>query len=172
MRGIIRYEVLIRHPRSFRNLVMVDEKKFPVFGMTFLLFLLSGCSVMMAASGTEEPDLYYVQDGNTREVVEGQLGQPIKSIPLANGEQEEHYEYYIGNKPSAGKAWGYFLTDVLTLGTAEIFTTPVEMASGQKFKIIVVYDAMDKVIKVGQPIQIDPDGSTTSVPFDSNCAGC
>ena len=42
------------------------------------------------------------------------------------------YEYEIGNKPSAGRAIGHGVMDILTLGLWEIIGTPIEGFQGEK----------------------------------------
>ena len=61
----------------------------------------------------------------------------------------EIYEYEIGNEPSAGRAIGHGVMDVLTLGIWEVVGTPVEGFQGEKKRLMLTYDEHDVVTKVG-----------------------
>ncbi len=126
-------------------------------GMGILAFglLSSGCSVGMALSGKKEPDLAYVQKGASRKEIEHQLGKPISSTILPDGGRENVYDYELGNKPSAGKAAGYFLADILTFGLNELISTPIEAAGRKQFQITVIYDKFDNAVSINQPVPTD-----------------
>ena len=109
-------------------------------------WLLSGCSVGMALSGSQNPDLGAVRTGATRGEVELHLGSPIRSALLDNGHRADLYEYEVGNEPSAGRAAGHAVMDVLTLGVWEIVGTPIEGVQGEKYNATIVYDENDKVV--------------------------
>jgi hypothetical protein len=108
--------------------------------------LLSGCSVGMALSGSENPNLGAVRTGASRGEIELHLGSPIKSTLLEAGQRADVYAYEIGNEPSAGRAAGHAAMDVLTLGIWEIVGTPIEGVQGEKYHATIVYDENDKVV--------------------------
>ena len=110
--------------------------------------ILSGCSVGMALSGSENPDLSVVREGATRWEVESQLGSPIQTSHLGNGRRLDTYRYEIGNEPSAGRAIGHGVMDVLTLGSWEVVGTPIEGVQGEKFNLYVTYRNDDRVENV------------------------
>lgn len=112
------------------------------------LLLLSACSVGMALSGKENPDLGAVRVGATRGEVELHLGSPIKSASLDDGQRADVYAYEIGNQPSAGRAIGHGMMDVLTLGLWEIVGTPIEGVQGEIYHATITYDQGDKVIDI------------------------
>jgi hypothetical protein len=56
------------------------------------------------------------------------------------------YRYEVGNEPSAGRAAGHAVLDVLTLGLWEIAGTPIEAVQGEKYTATIVYDGNDKVV--------------------------
>ncbi len=117
--------------------------------MLFLsCFLLSACSVGMALSGKENPDLGAVRVGATRGEVQLHLGTPTTSQTLENGERADVYEYEIGNEPSAGRAAAHGIMDVLTLCIWEVLGTPIEAVQGEKYKATIKYDKDDKVIDI------------------------
>lgn len=109
---------------------------------------LQGCSVGMAMSGKKQPELGVIRVGATRGEIELQLGSPVE-IREDNGYRIDIYEYEIGNEPSAGRAIGHGVMDILTLGLWEIAGTPIEGVQGEKKRLIVTYDEDDYVIKVG-----------------------
>jgi hypothetical protein len=84
------------------------------------------CSVGMAMSGSENPDLGAIRIGASRGEVELHLGTPIKTTPLSGGGRADVYQYEIGNEPSTGRAVGHGVMDVLTLGIWEVVGTPIE----------------------------------------------
>ena len=108
----------------------------------------SGCSVGMAMSGKEDPNLGMVRVGATRGEIELTMGPPIKTVSLENGNRMDVYEYQIGNKPSAGRAVGHAVMDLLTLTLWEIVGTPIEANMGDKHNLNVTYDKTDKAIAI------------------------
>lgn len=115
-----------------------------------LLFSISGCSVGMALSGKEEPNLSAFRVGSTRGEVELQLGSPVNSATLPEGKRVDIYEYELGNKPSTGRAIGHGVLDILTLGLWELVGTPIEGFTGEKKRLTIVYDAKDRVEAINQ----------------------
>jgi hypothetical protein len=108
--------------------------------------ILAGCSVGMALSGSQNPDLGAVRTGATRGEIELHLGTPTRSTLLEGGHRADVYEYEVGNEPSAGRAAGHAVMDVLTLGIWEIVGTPIEGVQGEKYTATIVYDENDKVV--------------------------
>jgi hypothetical protein len=108
--------------------------------------LLSGCSVGMALSGSQNPDLGAVRTGATRGEIELHLGSAIRSALLEGGRRADVYQYEVGNEPSAGRAAGHAVMDVLTLGIWEIVGTPIEGVQGEKYTATIVYDESDRVV--------------------------
>jgi hypothetical protein len=106
---------------------------------------IAACSVGMAISGKNNPDLGAVKVGASRGEVEMHLGSPVNSSTLENGNRVDIYEYQIGNEPSAGRAVGHAAMDVLTLGIWEIAGTPIEGFLGEKYRATVIYGDDDKV---------------------------
>lgn len=117
----------------------------PVF-----LLCLTGCSVGMAMSGSDEPDLGAIQVGSTRGEVEMHLGSPDKSTTLDDGYRLDTYIYEVGNEPSAGRAAFHGCMDVLTLGGWELIGTPVEGFQGEKRKVTLKYNEENKVVAINQ----------------------
>jgi hypothetical protein len=102
----------------------------------------------MAVSGNDNPDLGAVRVGATRGEVQMQLGSPVRTTTLPDGTRTDLYEYEIGNEPSAARAIGHGVMDVLTLGAWEIIGTPIEGFQGQKYQATIAYDQEDKVMEV------------------------
>jgi hypothetical protein len=109
---------------------------------------LSGCSVGMALSGEENPDLGAVRMGAERGEIELHLGAPIQTVSLEGGRRADVYEYQIGNQPSAGRAIGHGVMDVLTLGLWEVVGTPIEGFQGNTYHATITYDQDDKVVEI------------------------
>jgi hypothetical protein len=113
-----------------------------------LVGLLSVCSVGMALSGSENPDLGAIRLGSSRGEVEMHLGSPKRSLALEDGRRADIYEYEIGNEPSAGRAIGHGAMDVLTLGLWEVVGTPIEGVQGERYDATITYDRADKVVEI------------------------
>jgi hypothetical protein len=113
-----------------------------------LVGLLSGCSVGMALSGSENPNLGAIKVGSSRGEVEMHLGSPKSSLTLEDGGRADIYEYEIGNEPSAGRAIGHGAMDVLTLGLWEVVGTPIEGVQGERYHATITYDGDDKVAAI------------------------
>jgi hypothetical protein len=56
------------------------------------------------------------------------------------------YSYELGNAPSAGRAIGHGVMDVLTLGLWEVVGTPIEAFQGETRRLSVTYGADDRVL--------------------------
>ena len=112
------------------------------------LIILCGCSVGMAASGQPDPDLSVIRQGAHRSDIELQIGNPIETRTLKDGQRQDLYEYEMGDEPSAGRAVGWAVLDLLTLGLWELAGTPIEMSSGENFKLMVIYDDQDIAQKI------------------------
>jgi hypothetical protein len=110
-----------------------------------LLAVLPACSVGMALSGSENPDLGAVKVGASRGEVEMHLGSPVNSVTLADGRRTDIYAYEIGNEPSAGRAIGHGAMDVITLGLWEVVGTPIEGIQGERYNATITYGTDDKV---------------------------
>jgi len=120
--------------KSFINLVCL-----------LCLLCLGGCSVGMAISGKEEPNIGAIRVGSSRGEVEMHLGSPSTSTTLENETRADIYEYELGNEPSAGRAIGHGVMDILTLGIWEVVGTPIEGFQGEKRQIKIIYDNSDHV---------------------------
>jgi hypothetical protein len=128
-------------------------KRLAVFGAGLgLVIALTGCSVGMAMVGKEEPNLGAFRMGSTRGEVELQLGSPISSATNPDGSRSDIYEYELGNKPSAGRAAAHAVMDVLTLGIWEVIGTPIEAMQGETRRMVIVYDAQDRVMGINRAV--------------------
>jgi len=102
----------------------------------------------MAMSGSENPDLGAIKVGASRGEVELHLGTAVKTTPLPDGKRADVYEYEIGNEPSAGRAIGHGVMDVLTLGIWEVVGTPIEGVQGETYNATIIYDKDDMVSEI------------------------
>lgn len=109
------------------------------------LFCLTGCSVGMAMSGKQEPNIGAIRVGSPRGEVEMHLGAPKTSATFEDGTRTDIYEYELGNEPSAGRAVGHGVMDVLTFGLWEVIGTPIEGFQGEKRQLSITYDTDDRV---------------------------
>jgi hypothetical protein len=92
---------------------------------------------------------FNVKKGASRGEVEMALGQPKIIITNDDGSTSATCEYTVGNEPSAGRAVGHAVLDVVTLGIWEVVGTPVEATNqGQKIQVYVRYDQNEDVTQV------------------------
>lgn len=126
-----------------------------------MLVFLAGCSVFMAASGKEDPNVMIMQPGTPRYVVESQFGPPTSQRTEPNGEWWCTYVYEVGNQPSTGRAIGHFALDVLSLGIWEVVGTPVEALQGSQQMATVVYTP-DNLVKTLWVTSYTAPGGTSS----------
>ena len=78
-------------------------------------------------SGKHAPNLGMVKVGVSRGEIELNLGHPVKTVTLDNGNRIDTYEYEIGNESSPWRAVGHGVLSVITIGIWEIVGTPIEL---------------------------------------------
>lgn len=129
--------------------------------IALLVWLLSGCSVYMASHQPTEKNVGLFVVGTPRSFLIAEFGQPVSS-EVKNGQKYEIFRFTQGysSGAKAGRAFAEGVADVMTLGVAEVITTPVEsIADGNLMAYGVVYDSNDLVIQV---ISLSPDGSPSA----------
>lgn len=114
-----------------------------VFLYAVLTTTLTGCAVVMAMQGKEEPDLRVVEVGATRGQIEMQLGTPYSTEPAELGGTIDIYEVEMGNEPSPGRAVLHGAVDILTLFFWEPIGTLIEGMQGEMKYIQIEYDEND-----------------------------
>jgi len=102
--------------------------------LMMLVLVCSGCSVGMALSGTKDTDTSVFYNGAERSFVQAKAGLPDVSVQDKEGNWIDTYLIVKGNEPSAGRAIGHGVMDVLTLGLWEVIGTPIELAAGMEDK--------------------------------------
>jgi hypothetical protein len=97
-------------------------------GAVALSCALSGCSVYMEANRPDPVDLAQFKPGEKRIEVVKVIGSPPATVP-DSGQSCDIYKLYTHGPGGGGKAaaaFGEGVTDVFTLGLAEVVWTPVE----------------------------------------------
>lgn len=113
------------------------------------IIALPGCSVYMAATGTEEPSFANVHEGATRGEVEATMGTPVAVTTTESGSQIATYDYTKGNSPSPGRAAMHGALDLFTLCLWEPFGTAIEATNqGTDYQMLVTYDATGHVTNI------------------------
>jgi hypothetical protein len=115
-----------------------------LLALATILSMLTACSVGMALSGEEQPDLTVLKTGATKTEIEAELGPPRTTVAATDGNSECIYHYEVGNEPSAGRAAVHAGMDILTLGLWEVMGTPMEAMQGDEMELTITYDADDK----------------------------
>lgn len=117
----------------------------------FLLAILSGCSVFMAAKQPDKKNIELFKVGVPRSLLLAEFGLPIVSERREDGKKYEIYSFVQGYSAGAkaGRAVFHGAADVLTLGLWEVVGTPTEGTfDGNEMAYEVRYDSDDKVEQV------------------------
>ena len=83
-----------------------------------------------------------------------QLGSAVEQRTTSEGYTICRYSYTIGNKPSAARAIGHGVMDVLTFGLWEVVGTPIEAFAVKHYDMMVTYDEQQRVLAVNEPVFI------------------
>jgi hypothetical protein len=104
--------------------------------------------------------------------VELQLGSPVAAVTDASGMRTDTYEYELGNEPSAARAVGHAVMDVLTLGLWKVAGTPIEAFQGQTRRLTITYDPQDRVLAFNNPpVAFNPTGPAARLNGDPLAGG-
>lgn len=112
------------------------------------LFVLSGCSVVMALKQPDKKDLRVLARGVSRENVMTYLGAPINTEKTATG-KIEMYQFIQGYSggTKASRATFHGIADLFTLFIWELIAMPTEaILDGQKTTVKVEFDSEDKLV--------------------------
>ena len=130
-----------------------------------LLFLMSGCSVYMAAHQPTQKNVSLFKVGTSRDALIAEFGVPVTS-GTRDGKKYEIYRFTQGYSQGAKAARALVegTADVFTLGVTEVVTTPVEAVNDGTLMVYeVTYDSNDYVDQV---IVLTP-GATSNNPQPS-----
>jgi len=115
----------------------------------YAILVLSGCSIIMAASGEKQPNFDYITVGAPRNQVEAEFGHPVSTNSLTEGKEEASYKYEMGNSPNTGRAWMYgyaWLTIIGILG--EPIYSLIELNMGHDEETRIVYGPDNRVLEI------------------------
>jgi len=124
-----------------------------------LSLTVTGCSVAMALSGNPEPNFKAFEIGSSRQVVETQLGHPIASQKLEDGQTKDTYQYEMGNSPNGHRALMNLYIDLATIGIWELFGTIIEARMGNTEETRVTYNSQDRAVAVEGYTPPEPTGT-------------
>lgn len=120
--------------------------------MTVVLGLASSmvaCSPVMEAYRPDPVDMTQFKVGEPKLEVLKELGPPLASAKQG-ANSCDLYQLYIHGPASGGKAAiaaGEAVTDVFTLGLAEVIWTPTEvLTKNSKYPVTMCYDPDDKLV--------------------------
>ena len=114
------------------------------------IYLLTGCSVFMAAKQPPKKDLTVLNVGTPRNMLIAEFGSPVHT-EVKEGLRMDVYNFVQGYSKGAkaGRAVFHGAADVLTLGLWEVVGTPTEATfDGNRMSVEVRYDANDRVKEV------------------------
>ena len=113
-------------------------------------FVLTGCSVFMAAKQPDKKDLSLMVVGTPRAMLLAEFGLPIVTEEV-DGKKQEIFKFHQGYSggAKAGRAVFHGAADVLTLGLWEIVGTPTEgVFDGNSHVYQVTYDENNRAAEV------------------------
>lgn len=112
----------------------------------------------MALNGTPTPNFEAFDIGSTRKQVEIQLGRPVSTTQLSNGQKQCVYRYEIGNSPNGHRAIMNLYIDFATFGIWELPATIIEAQMGEDKETIITYDDQDRVVSIEGYTPPEPTG--------------
>lgn len=121
-----------------------------VISFVMACFLVSGCSVFMAAKQPDLKNTELFKVGTPRAALLAEFGLPISS-DYKDGKKCEMFKFTQGYSAGAkaGRAVFHGAADILTLGIWEVIGTPTEgVFSGDEMVYEVMYDDSDRVCQV------------------------
>jgi hypothetical protein len=130
-----------RHENGFRGSIQ------GLLPAVCLLFILTGCSVFMAAKLPDKKSLEVMRPGVPRAVVLAEMGTP-NGYEERDGIRAEVYKFKQGYSDAAkiSRAVFHGTADVLTWGLWEIVGTPTEYYfSGTDTIVVVTYNRNERV---------------------------
>jgi hypothetical protein len=107
-----------------------------------------GCSIGINLSQPARKNLSVFEPGTPREHIVAEIGEPAWS-GARNDQQKEIFAFKPGRYAldKAGRTFVYLVWDLGTLGIAEIFTTPAEVATRSRIRQMeVTYDPDMRVL--------------------------
>jgi hypothetical protein len=129
------------------------RKAFPLVCLFIVCAYITGCSAVMAGKrSTYRGDPKVLAVGQSRMMVESELGAPDMSSPLEGGKKRVIYKmdpdaHTRGSKSAA--IAGHVVADILTLGLWEVAGTPAEIAAQDNMKnYIATYSAANIIESV------------------------
>ena len=111
------------------------------------VLLNTGCAVVMAVKGKEDPNLGVLGVGQDRAIAISTLGSPSKTYDAA-GNSVDVFKLKRGDKPSATRAIVHGVLDFMTLCLWEVVGTPIEATQGETFYVTVYYNEEDRIVKM------------------------
>jgi len=130
-----------RHPFLFR-----------MPGVAALALLLTACSSGTENARPDPVDLSQFGKGTTRFTVIGAVGNPQGSVTQPNTRRCDIYQLYTSGLSAGGKAAmaaGETVTDIATLGLAEIVWTPVHAGTRPRIHtVLFCYDDAQHLVEL------------------------
>lgn len=126
---------------------MTLNKKSGVMVFCLVMFIISGCSVFMAANQPDEKDVSLFRAGTPRNLLLAEFGMPAAS-ETRDGKLYDVFQFVQGYSTGvkAGRAVFHGVADVLTIGVWEVVGTPTEAVfDGDKMAYEVRYDEEDRI---------------------------
>ncbi len=118
-------------------------KALNIVSLSLLAFLLSGCSVYMAANQDDKKDLSLLKEGTLRSTLMGAYGVPQSTVDDPTYGKCDVWRFNQGysNGAKVGRTATHATLDVLTLGLWEIAGSSIESAAdGTMVSYQVCYD--------------------------------
>ncbi len=120
-----------------------------VLSCLICIFVLSGCSANMAASGRSGPDFNQIRNEYSRTEVERLVGLPLTESKLENGHTVALYDVEAHIDPSISRAAVHAFMDLATAGVWEFVGGPIEVhRKSSRQKVTINYNKDNRVVSI------------------------
>ncbi|WON74855.1 hypothetical protein [Nitrosospira sp. Is2] len=126
------------------------NRTFITVAFAWVVLVISGCSVYMAAQQPPKKNISLFSVGTPRDMLLAEFGTPSVS-ETKDGRRREIFTFKQGYSTAtrAGRAVFHGVADVFTLGLWEVVGTPTELVfQGEEMAFDVSYDENDRIDKV------------------------
>ena len=140
-------------------------KSSKILALIVVLFIFTGCTVVMLASGRKGKDVTGVKLGTARAEVEAVLGTPVREWRSAKGVFYCAYKYDCGCEPRPGDALACLFLDVATVFVSEaVMWAELKQNKYPRDynRILIAYNSNNRIIGIFEEFEaLPPDGCST-----------
>lgn len=140
-------------------------KSSKILALIVSLFIFTGCTVVMLASGQKGKDVTGVKLGSSRVEAEAVLGNPVREWRSTTGVFYCTYKYDCGCEPEPGLALAWLILDVATVFVLEAViwsSLDLNKSACDYNRILIAYNSNSQIIGIFEEFEALPrDGCST-----------